>query len=153
MSSELRPPVPIFQLPPSGICYHNRGGYMTCGWTGVCHPVFRKLPSSNYRLLPTAAVIPTFMMNFGGKLPIFDNFCQFLENPPMFMENLPKKGPLFREFWAQKPTHMGGTYPYPQLVMLPPPPGIIILCVLDLCRGESVRCRLLLTATVSLMIF
>ena len=34
----------------------------------------------------------------------------------MFMENLPKKGPLSREFWAQKPTHMGGTYPYPQHV-------------------------------------
>ena len=39
----------------------------------------------------------------------------------MFMENLPKKGPLPREFWAQKPTHMGGTYPYPQHVMYPPP--------------------------------
>ena len=41
----------------------------------------------------------------------------------MFMENLPKKGPLSREFWAQKPNHMGGTYPYPQHVMYPPPPG------------------------------
>ena len=40
----------------------------------------------------------------------------------MFKENLPKKGPLFREIWNQKPTHMGGTYPYPQHVMLPPPP-------------------------------
>ena len=38
----------------------------------------------------------------------------------MLKENLPKKGPLFREFWTQKPTHMGGTYPYPQHVMLPP---------------------------------
>ena len=27
-------------------------GYMTCGWTGVCRLVFRKLPSSNYRQLP-----------------------------------------------------------------------------------------------------
>ena len=27
------------------------GGYMTCGWTGVCRPVFRKVPSSNYRNL------------------------------------------------------------------------------------------------------
>ena len=70
--------------------------------------------------LPTVAAIPIFMMNFGGKLPIFDNFCQFLGNPPMFKENLPKKRPLFREFWTQKPTHMGGTYPYPQHVMLPP---------------------------------
>ena len=41
----------------------------------------------------------------------------------MFMENLPKKEPLFREFWAQKPTHMGGTYPYPQHVMYPSPSG------------------------------
>ena len=29
------------------------GGYMTCGWTGVCRMVFRKLPSSIYRLLPS----------------------------------------------------------------------------------------------------
>ena len=62
------------------------------------------------------------MMNFGGKPPIFAIFRQFLDNPPLFMENLPKKGPLFREFGAQKPTHMGGTYPYPQHVMYPPPP-------------------------------
>ena len=41
----------------------------------------------------------------------------------MFKENLPKEEPLSRELWAQKPTHMGGTYPYPQHVMLPPPPG------------------------------
>ena len=39
----------------------------------------------------------------------------------MFKENLPKKGRLFREFWTLKPTHIGGTYPYPQHVMLPPP--------------------------------
>ena len=39
------------------------------------------------------------------------------------MENLPKKGPFFREFGAQKPDHMGGTYPYPQHVMYPPPGG------------------------------
>ena len=54
--------------------------------------------------------------------PFLTIFCQFLEKPSMFKENLPKKGPLFREFWTQKPTHMGGTYPYPQHVMLPPPP-------------------------------
>ena len=53
---------------PIGICYQypNRtatedqmhigadpGRYMTCGWTGVCRPVFRKLPSSNYWQLPS----------------------------------------------------------------------------------------------------
>ena len=60
------------------------------------------------------------MMNFGGKPPIFAIFRQFLDNPPLFKENLPKRGPLFGEFGAQKPTHMGGTYPYPQHVMYPP---------------------------------
>ena len=52
-----------------------------------------------------------------------------MDNPPLFMENLPKKEPLFREFGAQKPTHMGGTYLYPQHVMYPPPrdtdPGLV----------------------------
>ena len=38
----------------------------------------------------------------------------------MYKENLLEKGPLFREFWAQRPTHRGGTYPRPQHVMLPP---------------------------------
>ena len=61
------------------------------------------------------------MMNFGGKDPFLAILRQFLDKPPMFMENLPKKGPLFREFWAQEPTHMGGKYPYPKYVMLPPP--------------------------------
>ena len=64
------------------------------------------------------------MMNFGENGPFLAIFCEFLDNPPMFMENLQKKGHLFREFWTQKPTHMGGTYPYPQHVMLPPPPGL-----------------------------
>ena len=27
-------------------------GYTTCGWTGVCRPVFKKLPPSNHRQLP-----------------------------------------------------------------------------------------------------
>ena len=73
--------------------------------------------------LQKLAVIPTFMMNFGGKPPIFAIFRQFLDNPPLFKENLLKKGPLSREFGAQTPNHMGGTYPYPQHVMYPPPPG------------------------------
>ena len=100
------------------------GGYMTCGWTGVCRPVFRKVPSSNYRNLRT---YPLLWWNLAENHPFFAIFRQFLDNPPLFKENLPKKGPLFREFGAQKPTHMGGTYPYPQHVMYPPPPpGAVI---------------------------
>ena len=96
------------------------GGVHDLRMDGGQPPGFQK---ATHFLLPTAAVIPTFMMNFCGKLPILDNFFHFLENPPMFMENLQKKRPLFKEFWAQKPTHMGGTYPYPQHAMLPPPPA------------------------------
>ena len=38
----------------------------------------------------------------------------------MFKEKSAEKGSLFREFWAQKPNHLGGTYPYPQHVMYLP---------------------------------
>ena len=41
--------------------------------------------------------------------------------PPTYMGNLIKMIPLFREFNGQKPTHMGGTYPYQQYVMNPLP--------------------------------
>ena len=40
-----------FPPSPSSFLLHPPGGYMTCGWTGVCRPVFRKVPSSNYRNL------------------------------------------------------------------------------------------------------
>ena len=32
-----------------------RGGgrYMTCGWTGICFPIFRKVPTSNDQDLPS----------------------------------------------------------------------------------------------------
>ena len=55
---------------------------MTYGWTGVCRPVFRKPPSSNYRQLPSCR---HFMMNFGGKLPIFE-------------KNLPKRDSCLEKF-------------------------------------------------------
>ena len=70
--------------------------------------------------LPKLAVIPKFMMNFGGIDPFLAIFCQFLDNPPIFMENLPKEDPCLENI-GQKPTHMGGTFPYPQHVMYPLP--------------------------------
>ena len=39
---------------------------MTCRWMGVYLPVLRKLPSSDHQNLRS----PSFLMNFGGKLPI-----------------------------------------------------------------------------------
>ena len=44
--------------------------------------------------------------------------------PPTYMGNLMKMIPLFREFNGQKPTHMGGTYPYQQYVMYLLPGGV-----------------------------
>ena len=61
------------------------------------------------------------MMNFGVKLPILTIFCELQRNPTLVYGKSAEKGPLFREFWAQKPTHMGGTYLYPKHVMYPPP--------------------------------
>ena len=99
--------------------------------------------------LPTVAVLPTFMMNFCGKIPIFTISCGFLKNPPVFKENLPKKGPLFRDFWTPKPIHMGGTYRYPQHVMLPHPPGFVSTTTTFLhviCCQNSKCCGLLTTS-------
>ena len=90
---------------------------MTCVWM-VSNTRF----SERYPLIITETCVHTyFMMTFGKNGPFPAIFRQFLDNQPIFMENLPKKGPLFREFRPKKPIHMGGTYPYPQHVMYPPP--------------------------------
>ena len=92
-----------------------REGYMTCGWTGSAAQLLERYP-----LLITKTCCHTHLYDdFWRKTTHFYYFSPFLDNPPMFMEKLPKKGPLFREFWAEKPTHVGGTYPYPQHAMYP----------------------------------
>ena len=80
--------------------------------------------SESYPLLITDSCRNTHFYDefWRENYPFLTVFCQFLENPRMFKETLLKKRPLFRDFWTQKPTHMGGTYPYPQHVLLPPPP-------------------------------
>ena len=95
----------------------GRGGYMTCGWTGVCRPVFRKL------LLITDSFRHThFYDEFSRKTTHFlQFFCQFLECPPMFKENLPKKEPCLENFRPK--THPYGRHiPTPSTcyVTLPP---------------------------------
>ena len=75
------------------------GGYMTCGWTGVSRPVFRKVPSSNYRNLLSYH----FYDEFCGKRPSVAIFGKFLDNPPMFMENLPKRDPCLENFGPKSP--------------------------------------------------
>ena len=59
------------------------GGHMTWGWNGVCRPVFRKLPPSNYRQLPSY----TFYDEFWRKTPYFSRFfANFWKTHPCFKE-------------------------------------------------------------------
>ena len=54
------------------------GGIHNLRMDGGLPPVFQK---ATLFQLPLVAVIPTFMMNFGGKLPIFDNFLPISGKP------------------------------------------------------------------------
>ena len=47
---------------------------MTCGWTGVCRPAFRKAPSSNYRKLPSYPLYDEFWRKTTHFLLFFANF-------------------------------------------------------------------------------
>ena len=59
------------------------------------------------------------------KRPILAIFRQRLDKPPKFMENLPKKGPLFREFWPKKPPTWAA-HTRTSTCYVPPPPGVEI---------------------------
>ena len=55
--------------------------------------------------------------------PVLTILCQFQENPPIFKDNLLKKGLLFREFWDQKlPIWAAHTRTLNMLCTPPPPP-------------------------------
>ena len=78
--------------------------------------VFKKLPSSDYRQLLSYPLLWWIL----GETTNFWQFCaNFWENHPCLRKIWRKRDGLFGEFWTQKPTHMGGTFPYPQHVMLP----------------------------------
>ena len=83
------------------------GGYMTCGWTGVCRPVFRKVPSSNYRNLrsyPLKEVKPPILMNFGGKPPIFLLFfANFWITQPCLRKICRKRDPCLENLGPKNP--------------------------------------------------
>ena len=128
---------------------HPRGGgwYMTSGWTGVCHPVFRKVPTSNYRNLLSypLAVIPND--GFWRKTAHFCYFSSILDKPSLFMKNLPKRGDPCLENFCQKPTHIGGTLAAPfkakicfqieykvyyrNISQITIRPGLIVICKID----------------------
>ena len=61
------------------------GGDRASGWMGV----FRTEAKGTF-CLPKLAPLPTFMVNFGGELPIFN---KFQPNSTMLKENLSEKDP------------------------------------------------------------
>ena len=68
---------------------------MTCGWTGVCRPVFRKVPSSNYRKFWRKTThFLLFFANFWITHPRLWKICR-KRNP--CLENLGSKNP---PIWA-----------------------------------------------------
>ena len=80
---------------------------MTWGLTGVCRPALRKVLAENN--------------------PFLAIFRQFLDNPPMFMKNLQKNGPLFREFFPKNPPIWAAHTRTLNMLCTPPPPrGLVI---------------------------
>ena len=92
----------------------------SCGGLMVKHPwPLLEINLSDFRWLATLN-INTYLPNG----PFSATFCQFLDKSPMFMENLPKNGPFFREFRPK--THQYEWYiPVPSINVLcnPPPSG------------------------------
>ena len=81
---------------------------MTCRWTGSATWF-----SEGYPLLITETCCNThFMINFGGERPILAIFRQFLDNPPMFMENCQKRDPCSENFGPE-------THPYGRHILVP----------------------------------
>ena len=83
---------------------------------GICRPVLRNLPSSNYRHTH-------FYDEFWRKTTHSGLFPANFWT--MFRKNLPKRGPLFREFWTKKPS-IWAVHTH-TLNMLCYPPGVPLL--------------------------
>ena len=94
----------------------GRGGVMTCGWPGVCRPIFRNVLSSNYQTCIRTNFCDEFWRNNSKSKLVFTNFGQ---TRPC-LRKICRQRTLFREFWPQKTTLVGGTYLYPRHVMYLP---------------------------------
>ena len=113
------------------LLHHNAPGggrYMTCGWMGVCHPVFRKLPSSNY----DSCRHTHFYVDCLRKLPLFDNFLPIWKIHPCLRKICQKRDPCL-EIFGPKTHQYGWHIPAPLNISCYPPPGTI----LDLCRNGT----------------
>ena len=80
---------------------------MTCGWTGVCHPDFRKVPSSSYQNLHSAHFW-LFFASFWITHPCLWKICR-------------QKGPLFREFLPRNPSIWAAHTRTLNMLCTPPP--------------------------------
>ena len=92
--------------------------------------------SARYPLLIIVICCHThFYDDFWRKKTHFCYFRQFLDNSPIFMENLPKKVPLFEEFWPKNPpiwaAHTRALNMLYTHFMPPPPPGMSSRTILN----------------------
>ena len=93
---------------------------MTCGWMGVCRQIFRKEPSSNYRQLPSYLLYDEFWQK---TTHFWKYFANFWKSHSCFKENLPKRGPLFREFRTKNPPIWAAHTRTLNILCYPPPGG------------------------------
>ena len=74
---------------------------MTCGWTRVCRPVFRKLPSSNYRQLLSFPLYDVFWL----KMTHFWLFFAHVQiTHPCLWKICRKRDPCLEKFGLKNPT-------------------------------------------------
>ena len=103
------------------------GGYMTCGCTGVCRPVFRKLRSSIYRQLPSYPLLSRILAE---NYPFLTIFANFWKAHPCLWKICRKRDPYLENFCPKNPTHPYGRHiPVPSTCYVTPPPRVpTIIC-------------------------
>ena len=96
------------------------GGYMTCGCTGVFRPVFRKVPSSNYRKLPSYPLSDEFWRKTTHFLLFFANF---LITHPCLWKICRKRDPSLENLGPKNPPIWAAHTRTLNMLCTPPPGG------------------------------
>ena len=93
---------------------------MTCGWTGVCRLVFRKLPSSNYQQLPS---YPLLWWILEENYPFLRIFANSWKNHPYLRKICRKRDPCLENFWPKNPPIWVAHTRTLNMLCYPPPPS------------------------------
>ena len=94
---------------------------MTWGWTGVCRPVFRKAPSSNYRKLPSYHFYDEFWRKATHFLVFFTNL--WITHPCLW-KICRKRDPCLENFGPKNPPIWAAHTRTLNMLCTPPPPGV-----------------------------